>query len=241
MNFYINIYLLVCLLSANGLPNSTRNKDDDMESFMNDIDFDDVKITENKEVEIDSEIDRHDLKLENFLPLSNYPPIKARNCMDIKRSLKLSKSQIYKIFPYDCCPHKPVKVFCDMDTDGGGWTVIQRRDDVPVHENFNRTWMQYALGFGNLKGEFWLGLDNINALTNQNLNEIRFDLEDFEGNRRYAKYSFFYVHDRFADYEVEVEGYSGNAGDSFANKANRMKFSTWDKDLDDWENSCALK
>ena len=46
---------------------------------------------------------------------------------------------------------------------GGGRTVIQERMDGSV--NFNRTQEDYKHGFGNLVGEFWLGLDKINRLT----------------------------------------------------------------------------
>ncbi|KAI8515721.1 hypothetical protein Bbelb_065340 [Branchiostoma belcheri] len=59
----------------------------------------------------------------------------------------------------------PVEVYCDMDNDGGGWTVIQRRIDGTVP--FNRTWEEYKRGFGNKNGEHWLGNDNIHLLTNQ--------------------------------------------------------------------------
>ena len=54
-------------------------------------------------------------------------------------------------------------MYCDQTTAGGGWTVIQEKMDGSV--NFNRTQDDYKHGFGNLVGEFWLGLDKINRLT----------------------------------------------------------------------------
>lgn len=160
-----------------------------------------------------------------------------RNCQDVQKQGNQS-SGVYTIFPYNCCPELPVKVFCDMETDGDGWTVIQRRDDLEPREDFFRTWMEYALGFGNLKGEFWLGLDHIHALTDQRLNQLRFDLADFDNNTRWGEYKFFYVHDRSLNYKMEVNEYTGDAGDGFS-VLHGQSFTTKDKDLDTHSDNCA--
>ncbi|KAM3727883.1 Ficolin-2 [Dirofilaria immitis] len=55
-------------------------------------------------------------------------------------------------------------VLCDMKTDGGGWTIIQKRQDGQVYFA-NRTWNEYVNGFGELTTSFWLGLDKIHALS----------------------------------------------------------------------------
>ena len=58
-------------------------------------------------------------------------------------------------------------VYCDMETDGGGWIVIQRRNASMGWVKFNREWYDYVNGFGDMDGEFWIGLKNIYELTNQ--------------------------------------------------------------------------
>ena len=101
-----------------------------------------------------------------------------------------------------------------MTTDGGGWTVFQRRLDGSV--DFYLDWESYKNGFGNLKGEFWLGNDNLHGLTATDDTILRVDLEDFEGNKRYAVYTTFKVADEADKYRLLIGGYSGTAGDSMA-------------------------
>ena len=44
---------------------------------------------------------------------------------------------------------------------------------------------------------------------------LRVDMDDFEGNTRFAKYSLFQILDATTDYQLVIGGYSGDAGDSF--------------------------
>ena len=105
-------------------------------------------------------------------------------------------------------------VYCDMRTDGGGWTVFQRRQDGSV--DFYREWNDYKSGFGQLTTEFWLGNDKIHRLTAARPSTLRVELENWNGVRVYAKYGKFYIGNEQAKYRLEVGSYSGTAGDSLA-------------------------
>ena len=128
-------------------------------------------------------------------------------------------------------------VYCDMRTDGGGWTVFQRRQDGSV--DFYRGWNDYKSGFGQLTAEFWLGNDKIHRLTAARPSSLRVELEDWNGVRVFAKYGKFKIGDEQVHYRLEVGSYSGTAGDSLAYH-NNMAFSTKDRDNERWSNNCAV-
>ena len=161
---------------------------------------------------------------------------------DCKDALAQGKttSGVYTIQP-DSQP--AFQAYCDMETDGGGWTVFQRRMDGSV--DFYRNWSDYQQGFGNLSGEFWLGLDKIHRLTST-ATQLRIDMRDFEGNSAYAQYTTFSVGDSASKYILTASGYSGTAGDSLASRRihryghNGYRFSTRDQDNDIYTGgSCA--
>jgi len=129
-------------------------------------------------------------------------------------------------------------VYCDMHTDGGGWTVFQRRQDGSV--DFYQGWNDYKLGFGQLTAEFWLGNDKIHRLTASRPSSLRVELEDWNGVRMYAKYGRFNIGDEQAQYRLEVGSYSGTAGDSLISEHNNMAFSTKDRDNDRSSENCAV-
>ncbi|GBM47148.1 Histone-lysine N-methyltransferase SETMAR [Araneus ventricosus] len=104
-----------------------------------------------------------------------------------------------------------LKVYCDMDTDDGGWTVIQRRGNFSTKIDFYRTWSYYKDGFGNISEEFWIGNDNIFGLTNQGNYIVRFDMENVDKEYRFATYSSFWIEDETAGYMVHFGNYTGTA------------------------------
>ncbi|XP_065057733.1 uncharacterized protein LOC135685665 [Rhopilema esculentum] len=129
------------------------------------------------------------------------------------------------------------KVYCDMTTAGGGWTVIQRRFDGS--EDFFRDWSGYKLGFGKLDREFWLGNDKIHRLTKRTDMKLRFELQAKDGDKAFAEYHTFMIDEEKSKYMAHVSGYRGTAGDSFS-RVNKMHFSTRDRDYDTAGHSCAI-
>ncbi|XP_048770566.2 ficolin-2-like [Ostrea edulis] len=133
-----------------------------------------------------------------------------------------------------------VSVFCEMEMDGGGWTVFQRRLDGS--ENFDRTWTEYRNGFGDLRSEFWLGNDKLYYLLSQGAYEMRMDMSDFDNETRYVKYRNIAIGSETTKYVMSIFGYSGDTDDCFAQGSlpiNGMKFSTKDQDNDLDSRNCA--
>ncbi|XP_077973081.1 microfibril-associated glycoprotein 4-like [Styela clava] len=157
--------------------------------------------------------------------LSRIVQNRFRDCVGVKSFIRTSGVSV--IFPSD--EYGGVHVYCDQDTDGGGWIVFQRRVGGP--EDFYRGWNDYVTGFGSKEQDFWLGLETIHQLTNNGTWELRVDLKDFDGNTAFAKYSLFAVAGSSDNYRLTLSGYSGNASDSLKYH-NKMSFSTKDRDND---------
>uniref|UniRef100_A0A4W4G084 Fibrinogen C-terminal domain-containing protein n=1 Tax=Electrophorus electricus TaxID=8005 RepID=A0A4W4G084_ELEEL len=158
---------------------------------------------------------------ENSLPL---------DCDDIFNNGSNS-SGVYAIYPAGS--KRPVNVYCDMGCNDKRWTVIQRRMDGSV--NFYRAWDAYKNGFGDMNGEYWLGLENIYQITWSQRYMLRVEMEDFDGGRVNAGYALFYIDSELQKYRLHISGYiDGGAGDSLIN-SNEKEFGTFDKDI----NNCA--
>ena len=127
---------------------------------------------------------------------------------------------------------------CDMETDGGGWMVIQRRV-ANGNVNFTRDWCDYVTGFGDLNGEFWYGLDNIHYLTTRDDVELRIDMvmED-DGSELTWTYQTFTVAGANDKYTLTIGGGVGTGVDRM-NYHNGYQFSTYDNNNDQWSRNCA--
>ncbi|XP_024120784.1 microfibril-associated glycoprotein 4 [Oryzias melastigma] len=157
------------------------------------------------------------------------------DCMDIHNQDKTLKSGVFTIYPSGST--SAVEVYCDMETDGGGWTVFQRRMDGSA--NFYRPWNEYKSGFGRASGEYWLGLENIYGMTRRGNHELRVDMEDFTKKRAYARYSSFSIDAECDGYTLHVSGFRNGGAKDAMTYHNGRKFSTFDKDQDTSGDNCA--
>ncbi|NP_001186899.1 angiopoietin-related protein 1b precursor [Danio rerio] len=130
----------------------------------------------------------------------------------------------------------PVQAWCEHDVDRGGWTLIQRRKDGAV--NFSRDWDSYKLGFGDVDGEHWLGLDTIYSLGRQEEYKLLVEMEDWMEKKVYAAYSSFHLEPESQSYRLRLGLYQGNAGDSLTSH-NGRQFTTLDRDHDAFSGNCA--
>lgn len=146
------------------------------------------------------------------------------DCADILRHGHYT-SGVYTVYPTSVW--RPLQVYCDMTTEGGGWTVFQRRKDGS--ENFDRPWLDYTFGFGNLEGEFWLGNEFIYRLTSVAPHELRVELEDFSNDRRVAEYKLFAIGSADDSFRLSVQYFQGNVPDDLSASHNGHEFSTKDK------------
>ncbi|XP_057350096.1 tenascin-X isoform X3 [Manis pentadactyla] len=131
---------------------------------------------------------------------------------------------------------RPLSVFCDMETDGGGWLVFQRRMDGQT--DFWRDWEDYAHGFGNISREFWLGNEALHSLTRSGDYSLRVDLRAGD-EAVFAQYDSFRVDSAAENYRLHLEGYHGTAGDSMSYHSGSV-FSARDRDPNNLLISCAV-
>uniref|UniRef100_UPI00398EB620 fibrinogen gamma chain isoform X2 n=1 Tax=Pristiophorus japonicus TaxID=55135 RepID=UPI00398EB620 len=171
----------------------------------------------------------------------------GRDCQDIADQ-GATTSGLYYVKPQQA--RQQFLVYCEIDSAGRGWTVLQRRLNGNV--DFSKNWIQYKEGFGYLSPggntEFWLGNEKIHYLTTQSTGPflLQINLKDWSNQQRYATYMDFKVGSEEDKYRLRYSFYeAGDAGDAFDGinfgddvsdkfftAHNGMQFSTPDADND---------
>ncbi|KAK3763499.1 hypothetical protein RRG08_060528 [Elysia crispata] len=151
-------------------------------------------------------------------------------------------NDVNKVYPkYIMTPQFTLKreILCDTQTDGGGWTVIQRRTKGDVF--FNRDWASYREGFGKLDGDFWLGNEAIHILTYVQPHELGVEIQS-GGKAYFARYTSFKLESESDKYRNRLGTVTGSLNNSARglSYSNNMAFSTFDADNDKWSSHCAI-
>ena len=132
---------------------------------------------------------------------------------------------------------------CDMKSDNGGWLVIFRRDNElnsSSYVDFDRPWIDYETGFGDLETEFWYGLREMHCLTQEDV-DMRLDITFTNGTCIVWTYGLFKVDGPDTNYTLHIGQAVGSPGagrDAMIVHA-ELPFSTRDRDNDRWSNNCA--
>ena len=165
-------------------------------------------------------------------------PIKSCCCLGFNTTVfNKRKSGVYTMMNFCGVKCYDAEVYCDTSNGGGGWLVVQRRQNGSV--DFNRGWGEYEDGFGKLTGEFWYGLRALHCLTGQGGWEMRIDIKLANDTNIILQYEQFKVASAKDKYKLTVGGFQGTTTDPMAHH-NGMYFTTKDNDNDKSGGNCAL-
>ena len=171
----------------------------------------------------------------------NNGPIENCCCLGYNNNnYNVKSSGVYTIVNFCGVKCSNTRVYCDTSSGGGGWTVIQRRQDGSV-EFEQRDWVEYEDGFGDLNGEFWIGLRSMHCLTSQGNWELRIDYQLKNGTKSYLHYNKLAIGSAEDQYPLNISGFDSiGLTDPFGHSRNGLKFSSRDRDNDLWGGNCAI-
>ncbi|XP_013400372.1 microfibril-associated glycoprotein 4 [Lingula anatina] len=143
----------------------------------------------------------------------------------------MKKPGIYTLQPEDS--QYGFVAYCDS-----GWTVLQRRFEGKV--DFYRDYGDYLAGFGNVSGEYWIGLEAMHMLTAARPMKLRVEAQASFGKWYYAEYDNFKIEDEANHFRISVGTLSDTNYKDGLEPYDGLEFSTLDKDYDSWYyGSCA--
>ena len=112
--------------------------------------------------------------------------------------------------------------------------TIQRRISDSV--DFDRDWDDYVNGFGDVDGNYWMGLEETHQLTTATNMSLDMNIETFEGEPFTLTLETFSVGNATSNYTMTFSGYSQSSErvkeDLFPSSFNGMMFTTRDRDND---------
>ena len=115
--------------------------------------------------------------------------------------------------------------------------MILRRDkelDASSYVDFDRPWLDYETGFGDLETEFWYGLREMHCLTQEDV-DMRLDITYTNGTSIVWTYGLFKVDGPDTNYTLHIGQAVGSpgAGTDAMNVHAELPFTTKDRDNDE--------
>ncbi|KAL1476980.1 hypothetical protein MTO96_017849 [Rhipicephalus appendiculatus] len=176
--------------------------------------------------------------------------VKPRHCADLLAAGQRN-SGVYTVF-HESAGRSGQDVYCDMETDGGGWTAdiafpseqchpgsVASTGTTPITSI--RNWTQYASGFGDPAKEYWIGNEALHALTSTDeVMTLRVFLANSTEDGVWIDYDSFRISNKNDNYAIKIGKYVGPAGWDALSYANNSMFSTFDRDNDQSTSNCAL-
>ncbi|EDV33101.1 uncharacterized protein Dana_GF22918 [Drosophila ananassae] len=236
-----NKKLLSCLDNINKTKNSLMEKEKEIQEKKEEIKRKDDLLNE-KDAEIQEKIEQAKSKDFQNKDLTNQINVLSQN-------LTITIEKLGKSVDPNPCKNVSKDIYqirlpgvsaFEAPCNGSGWMVIQRRIDGSV--DFNRNWTEYRDGFGNLTGEFFIGLEKLHLITQSGQHELLIRLGKVDGSTAFEKYDNFRIGSEKDSYPLESVGIpTGGAGDSLTKHHLNMKFSTIDRDNDEDAFNCARR
>lgn len=160
----------------------------------------------------------------------------VKDCWDWY-SAGFRQNGVYKIHLNDS---REMEVYCNMQIDGGGWIVFQRRFNGGV--NFNRSWEEYKWGFGEKDGEYWLGNEYVHQITTSAPHQLYVHAVATDGKSNGCKYAEFHLNGEQDSYRMFYSFEHSGICFGYNGYHNRTKFGTFDRDTDNFnEGNCAAR
>ena len=126
-----------------------------------------------------------------------------------------------------------LKVYCEMAI--GGYTGLMNK--TRITGQFQKTWLEYRNGFGNLTQYYWIGLENIRSFVTQQKMHLYFEMYNETNTRYYLTFGVFSIDPESNSYMLRLDNkVSGNLNATIIIPYhNGSYFSTYDRD----QNGCA--
>ena len=158
-------------------------------------------------------------------PCSAYKPF--LDCCHLAYLLPVANSGVFEIG--DPCDRASLitpftmsnRVYCDMTTHGGGWTVILRSGTATVNnssQTFSPSFEDLHNGYGVPEGDYWLGLNTLSCMTTTQSNEMLVKLNFFDGTTDEIQYDRISIDSMSNGCRLTVNGPSNSTMDGLSSQ-----------------------